>query len=328
MKKYTAKYFDKTTKIIQKHLPNSEVLLQFFQRKDEVLLSGIKESLEFLKDNTDTSKYSIRYLGDGTVINSGDIVLELKGNYADFGIYEGVIDGILARATSLATNASKILEVANGKDVIFMGDRGDHFLNQERDGYSVALGGIKTQVTDAQVELHDGTAVGTMPHVLIQHFEGDLIKALHAYKETFPNEKLTALVDFNNDVITDSIRAFKEFGDDLAAVRVDTSDGVSDAMFMNNEEYGVTPNMIKSLRGALDRVGANNVKIIVSSGFTEEKIKRFEESNTPVDVYGVGGGLLKVNNNFTADAVEINGRQIAKVGRKKVPSPKLIEYKI
>lgn len=325
MKKYTAKYFDKTTQIIKKHLPNSEVVLQFFQRKDDVLLSGIQESLKFLEENTDISKYQIKYLEEGSIINSLDIVLELKGNYSEFGLYEGVIDGILARATSLATNAYRIKKLTN-KEIIFMGDRADHYLNQERDGYSIALGGIKTQVTDAQVELHDGKAVGTVPHALIQQFDGDLIKALHAYKDTFPNEKITALVDFNNDVITDSIKAYKEFKDELVAVRVDTSDGVSDKMFENNEEYGVTPNLIKALRKALDEEGAKNVKIIVSSGFNEKKMKLFEELNTPVDIYGVGGSLLKINNNFTADAVEINGKQIAKVGRTKGDSSKLKIY--
>ena len=323
MKKYTAKYFDKTTKIIEQHLPDSIITLQFFQRKDDSVLAGMEEVLTFLNEHTDTSKYEILSLKDGTIINNKEVVLQLKGKYKYFGIYEGLIDGILARNTSLATNAHKVRQVANGKEIIFMGDRTDHYSLQATDGKAIALGGISTQVTDEQVMLHEGKAVGTMPHALIQAFKGDLIKALHAYKKTFPNEKLTALVDFNNDVITDSIRAFKEFGSDLYAVRVDTSEALSDAMFLNNEEYGVTPNMIKSLRNALNMVGANEVKIIVSSGFNVEKIKMFEDQNTPVDIYGVGGSLLKINNTFTADAIEIDGIEIAKVGRGKGDISKL-----
>ena len=49
MKQYTAKYFDKTKKIVEKHLPNSIVTLQFFQRVNNSMLSGIKEVIEFLK---------------------------------------------------------------------------------------------------------------------------------------------------------------------------------------------------------------------------------------------------------------------------------------
>lgn len=327
MEKYIAQYFKKTEKIIKEKLSDSIVVLQFFQRQDESVLSGINESLEFLKENTDTTKYEILYLKEGSTINSKDVVLQLKGNYSEFGVYEGVIDGILSRATSLATNSRKVIDSVNGKKVIFMGDRSDHYSNQERDGYSISIGGITTQVTDAHVSKHDGVAVGTMPHALIQMFEGDLIKALKAYHEVFPKEKLVALVDFNNDVIGDSIKAFKEFGDLLEAVRVDTSIALSDEMFLNNEEYGVTPNMVKKLRLALDEAGATNVKIIVSSGFNVKKIKLFESESAPVDIYGVGASLLQIKNTFTADAVEIDGKDISKVGRSKNTIENLIEFK-
>lgn len=221
----------------------------------------------------------------------------------------------MARQSSIATNARKIVEAAKGKNVVFMGDRADHYVNQERDGYAAYVGGIKTQVTDEQIKLHDGVAVGTMPHALIQAFGGDLNAALRAYKKSFPNEKLTALVDFNNDVLSETIKALKEFGKDLGAIRVDTSEGMSDAMFLNDEEYGVTSNMIKTLRKNLDALGGSHVKIIVSSGFNAKKIKEFEENSTPVDIFGVGGSILEINLGFTADAVRVNGKEIAKAGR-------------
>ena len=327
MKKYSAIYFQKTKKIIQKIKPNSVVTIQFFQRKNNSILAGMEEVLTFLEKNTNTSKYQIKYLQDKTLINSDEIVLELKGNYSQFGIYEGIIDGILTRATSLATNAFEIKNVAKNKKVICMADRADHYINQERDGKYIAFGGINIQVTKAQVSRHSGKAIGTIPHVLIQMFEGDLIKALKAYEKIFPNEKLIALVDFNNDVIKDSLKAFKIFKEKLFAVRVDTPSNISDLMFKKNKEFGVTPNLIKNLRKALNKNAANNVKIIVSSGFTKEKIKWFEKEKTPVDVYGVGAALLKIQNYFTADAVEIDGKLIAKKGRKKQDNSKLKIYK-
>lgn len=327
MEQYTAKYFMKTKKIIEKHRPKSTVLLQFFQRKDNAILCGIKEALNFLEKNTDTSKYLIKYLPEGSQINAGDVVLELEGYYPEFGLYEGMIDGILSRATSLASNANAVIEVANGKPVIFMGDRSDHYTNQERDGYAISVGGIDIQVTDAQIKNHNGKAVGTVPHALIQMFDGDIVTALRAYKDTFPEEKLTALVDFNNDVITDSLKALREFGEDLNAIRVDTSANMSDAMFLNDEEYGVTPNMITTLRNILDKNNGQHVKIIVSSGFNVQKIKEFESKSAPVDIYGVGASLLQINNTFTADAVKINGKPLAKKGRAYKESDKLVKYK-
>lgn len=81
MNQYSAKYFNKTAKIIKENLPDNKVTLQFFQRKDNVVLCGINEVLEILKNNTDISKYEIKYLEEGTIINAKDVVLQLEGPY-------------------------------------------------------------------------------------------------------------------------------------------------------------------------------------------------------------------------------------------------------
>lgn len=324
---YVAKYFFKTKKISEKYKKNQNITMQFFQRNDDVLLCGINEVLKILKKQTKHKKYSIKYLPEGSIIKSKEVVLELEGPYHHFGFLEGVIDGILSRQTSIASNARDVVNVANNKEIIFMGDRADHYINQENDGYAISIGGIKTQVTNAQIKKHNGVAIGTMPHALIQMFEGNLIEALKAYKDIFPDEKLVALVDFNNDVVNDSIKAYNEFKDDLFAVRVDTSQDLIDKMFdLKNKEYGVTPNMIKKLRKSLDEVGAKKVKIIVSSGFNKQKINEFEKSKAPVDFYGVGSSLLKINTQFTADAVKVEEKNIAKVGRKYSTNNKLIKF--
>ena len=72
-----------------------------------------------------------------------------------------------------------------------------------------------------------------------------------------------------------------------------------------------------------DSEGFNNVKIVVSGGFNAEKIADFEKQNTPVDIYGVGSSLLKVNINFTGDNVLLDGEKQAKAGRKYRPNPRL-----
>jgi nicotinate phosphoribosyltransferase len=57
------------------------------------------------------------------------------------------------------------------------------------------------------------------------------------------------------------------------------------------------------------------VKIVVSGGFTVEKIEAFEQAGVPVDSYGVGSSLIRGQNDFTADVVMTDGRPAAKVGR-------------
>jgi nicotinate phosphoribosyltransferase len=70
-------------------------------------------------------------------------------------------------------------------------------------------------------------------------------------------------------------------------------------------------------RKEFDRIGLNNLKILVSGGFNPDKIELFEKLEVPVDIYGVGSKLLKDKVDFTADVVEVNGIPCAKYGRKK-----------
>ncbi|MGZ9413417.1 nicotinate phosphoribosyltransferase [Mycoplasma sp. Z386] len=324
---YAANYFFKAKQIIEKFNPNSIVTLQFFQRHDNSILGGMNEALELLKNNTDTSKYSIKYLPEGSIINNKEVVLELEGEYKYFGIYEGIIDGVLARSTSIATNAKRCMEAAPTKEIVFMGDRSDHYSNQERDGIAVELAGITSHSTNAGARGKEEVVFGSIPHALIQNFNGNLVEVMKYYYELFPDEPLIALVDFHNDVISDSLAVLKEFKEKLFGVRVDTSKAVKDKMFKNNEnEFGVTPNQIKNLRKALDENGGKHVKIIVSSGFDPERIAMFEKENTPVDSYGVGEFMLTINNTFSADATKINGKLLAKEGRKYSENPRLIKF--
>ena len=330
-KKYVANYFFIAEKLISKYKPDSIVTMQFFQRKENAILCGINEALDFLKKNTDTKKYKIKYLPEGSKIKSLEPVLELEGHYKDFGIFEGVIDGILARSTSIATNAWECIQAAKGKEIIYMGDRADHYINQEIDGHAVEVAGLKKHSTMAGSRMNEDVIFGSIPHVLIQQFDGNLVEAMKAYKETFPNEKeLIALVDFSNDVIKDSLSVLKVFKEKLYGVRVDTSKNMIDHMFDNDENRskynGVNPEQIKRLRKALDENNGKHVKIIVSSGFNPEKISLFEKENTPVDVYGVGDFILKINIGFTCDAVKNNGKEIAKEGRKYSYNGKLLSF--
>jgi nicotinate phosphoribosyltransferase len=86
---------------------------------------------------------------------------------------------------------------------------------------------------------------------------------------------------------------------------------------------GVNPQLVQNVRRALDADGYQHVKIVVSGGFTVEKIRQFEEQNIPVDVYGVGSSLFQGRFDFTADVVMLDGKPCAKVGRSYRPNPRL-----
>jgi len=332
---FSAVYFLKTKEIAEKMIPENQVTMQFFQRASNAVLCGTDEAIALLHTFAKQPEtLEIKSLKDGDRISPYEPVLTVTGAYQQFGYLEGIIDGILARRTSVATNVYNVVKAARTsgvqKPIIFMGDRDDHFTQQAGDGYAAFIGGSTAQATHAMNEWWGKSGMGTMPHAMIQMFGGDIIKACEAYHEVFPEDDLIALVDYNNDVITDSLRAAKAFGKTLRGVRLDTSNTLVDKYFLRNEHLmgtfdprGVNPELLFALRRALDNEGFGHVKIFASGGFNEERIRWFEERAVPVDMYGVGRNLLQINIGFTGDNVLLNGNPEAKEGRKYWPNPRL-----
>jgi nicotinate phosphoribosyltransferase len=331
---FSAVYFLKTREIVQRFKKDNVVTMQFFQ-KTEAVLCGTDEVIALIKTFAkNVNELEIHSLKDGDKIQPFETVLTITGPYQNFGYLEGVIDGILARRTSVATNVYNVVKAASlsgvKKPVIFMGDRDDHFTQQAGDGYAAYIGGSIAQATHAMNEWWGKKGMGTMPHALIQLFEGDVVAATHAYKETFPEDDIMALVDYNNDVITDALKVAREFGSELKGVRIDTSKTMVDQYFFRNPDVlgtfdprGVNPELIFALREALDDEGFGHVKIIGSGGFDAKRIEEYEKIGVPVDIYGVGSSLLKINIGFTGDNVLLNGEHQAKTGRKYRPNPRL-----
>lgn len=330
---FSANYFLKTRKIVQEELPGHIVEEQFFQRKDGVMACGLDEAIAlihtFAKNPENLKIYA---LNDGDLISKNEPVLKIIGKYEDFGFLESLIDGILTRRSAVATNAYEVFKALKGTDTFSMADRQDDYLTQKGDGYATYVAGIKKFSTDSQGEWVGVKGMGTMPHALIQLCGGDIVKACEVYHQAYPNEKVTALIDYHNNVVRDSLLVAKTLGKDvLRGVRVDTSKALIDHYFDDKDTSGFDPHgvckeLIFALRNALDENGFNWVKITVSSGFTAKKIEEWTTLGVPVDCYGVGTSLI--NNTtvgYTGDLVMLDGKREAKEGRGDIPSLRLKE---
>src|SRR5699024_5628367 len=110
-------------------------------------------------------------LKDGDKIKPFASALTITGPYQRCGYLEGIIEGILSRRTSVATNVYNVVKAARAsgkqKPIIFMGDRDDHFTQQAGDGYAAFIGGSTAQATHAMNEWWGKEGMGTMPHALI-----------------------------------------------------------------------------------------------------------------------------------------------------------------
>lgn len=327
---YAANYFLKSREIVENFAPNHKVTMQFFQRTDDAKLCGVDEAIALLHTFAKSPQnLDIYALNDGDIIQANEPVLKVTGRYEDFGFLESMIDGILARRSSVCTNVYWVMKELNGTDIFSMADRQDDYQTQIGDGYASYVAGIRKVSTDAQGYWWGGKGVGTMPHALIELCGGDICKASDIYHKTYPNEQVTALIDYHNNVVHDSLMLARHLGKTLRAVRVDTSKALIDHYFDDKDTSGFDPHgvckeLIFALRKALDDEGFNWVKIIVSSSFNKDKIREWVKLGVPVDTYGVGTSF--VNNmtcGFTGDLVELDGKPEAKEGRKNIPSTRL-----
>ncbi|MCR5506063.1 MAG: nicotinate phosphoribosyltransferase [Bacilli bacterium] len=327
---YSANYFLKSQKIVQQNEPNHIVTMQWFQRRDDSMLCGVDEAIALIHTFAiHPEELEIEALNDGDIIQNMEPVLKVTGKYENFGFLESVIDGILARRSSVATNVYNVMKVAGDTPVFSMADRQDDYHTQVGDGYATYIAGISKVSTDAQGYWWGGKGMGTMPHALIQICGGDVCKAADIYHKTFPNEKVTALIDYHNNVVRDSLILARHLKEDLKGVRIDTSKSLIDHYFDDKDTSGFDPHgvckeLVFALREALDKEGFNYVGITVSSSFTAEKIAEWKKLGVPVSMYGVGTSF--VNNmtcGFTGDLVMLDGKNEAKEGRANYPSNKL-----
>jgi nicotinate phosphoribosyltransferase len=269
----------------------------------------------------------VKALRDGDRVDAWEPVIEITGPYRLFAHLESVYLGVLARRSLVAGNVRRVVDAARGKPVLFFADRFDHWATQGGDGYAAFVGGAEGVATDAQAAWWGERGLGTIPHALIATFAGDTVAAVAAFARQFPGVPLIALVDFHNDSVATALACARAFGERLWGVRLDTSGTMVDrALWSEMGDFaptGVNRRLVEKVRAALDEEGYGHVRVIVSGGFTAERIAAFEATGVPVDSYAVGSSLLKGGADYTADVVLREGVPCAKVGRVYRPSTRL-----
>ncbi len=335
---YSDAYFNHTKTLLEELGRSPRVLMQVFQRK-EAMLGGIDEAIAILKLCAGRcapdgewvpgwDRLEVHALYEGDRVEPWETVMTIEGDYSLFAHLETVYLGCLARRSLVMRNVREVVDAARGKPILFFPARHDHWLVQTGDGWAAHVAGVIGVSTDAQASWWGGRGVGTVPHALIAAFGGDTVTASRAFAARFAGQmNITVLVDFENDSVGTALAVADALGPDLWGVRLDTSDRLADrslvARLGDDAPKGVAPELVRVVREELDAAGHRGVHVVVSGGFTADRIRAFEADGVPVDAYGVGSSLLRGANDFTADIVETDGRPSAKVGRERKPNPRL-----
>lgn len=333
-------YFNRCRQISITNNLNPFVRYKVFARKEGVVC-GANKVVNFIKDNT-FGPLKIEGSKDGEFFHSKETVLQITGLFQELVNLETTYLGMLS-FSGVATGMNEIVEAARGIPVIDMSPR--HFPWQiiEEVAYAAALGGASGTSSRAGYNYvqkwrpnTDFKLYGSIPHALNAVCEGSSVEAAKLYKQQFPDIPLTVLIDFEGKELDVCTEAYKTFGKDLYAVRLDTHGGricqgcrdISYSTILTNlakshmAGAGVTIEATKVVREHLDKIGAKDTKIIVSSGFDVKKIRTFVNAKAPMDAIGTGSSWVKFMM-FTADIAEvfINGKWIDRCKAERAHGP-------
>ncbi|AEH25072.1 nicotinate phosphoribosyltransferase [Pyrococcus yayanosii] len=263
------------------------------------VLAGIEEVAKLLEG----LPVNVYAMPEGTIFHPYEPVLQIEGYYEDFGIYETALLGMLSQASGIATAALRIKIAANFKPVYSFGIRHMHPAIAPMIDRAAFIGGCDGVSGVLGAEMLGEKPVGTMPHALIITV-GDQVKAWKFFDEVIePEVPRVALVDTFYDEKTEAIMAAEALGERLNAVRLDTP----------SSRRGNFRRIIEEVRWELDLRGYRHVKIFVSGGLDEEKIREIADV---ADAFGVGGAIASAKPiDFSLDIVEVEGKPITKRGK-------------
>ncbi|HEY6961127.1 MAG TPA: hypothetical protein VI408_04475, partial [Gaiellaceae bacterium] len=267
---YTDAYFNHTRAALLEDGRHPFVVMQVFQKK-HAYLGGMDEAIAILKlcaDGFDDLKVHALY--DGDALEPYEAVMTIEGDYTTFAHLETVYLGVLARRTLITTNTVNVLRAANGKPIIFMPARHDHYRVQTGDGYAAYVAGLILGAevgvtTDEQASWWGGRGLGTVPHSLIAAYGGDTVLAATTFAEWAPADmNVTVLVDFENDSVRTALEVADALGPRLWGVRLDTSESLVDRSLWGElgdfTPTGVNERLVRKLRDALDGAGHDAVR--------------------------------------------------------------------
>jgi nicotinate phosphoribosyltransferase len=291
-------YFERTEETLQAEGINPEVVMEVTASTLPDAWSvfcGLSDVLALLEGLPVT----VDAMAEGSIFYKNDPVLRISGKYRDFCRYETTILGFLCHASGVASAAAHIKIAAHHRPVYSFGSRRQHPALARMIERAAWIGGVDGVSNTCAPE--GIPVVGTMPHAFVMCFNKPE-DAWRSFDKHAPKEvPRIMLSDTYCDEKSESLRA-AECG--ATAVRLDTP----------RSRRGDMRAIIEEVRWELDTHGYSGVKIFLSGGVTREEIIAYREI---VDAFGVGGAIANAPViDFALDIVEIEGRAVAKRGKR------------
>jgi nicotinate phosphoribosyltransferase len=354
----TDSYFNRTKRIVAR-FGDCRVTYAVFMRRPVVCAPRLM--LDWLQtaavERETTFDIDLIYQ-EGDWVGAGEPIVYLTGSLVHLSDLETILLQKIGPACVAAHNAYQMSQAL--PNAAFLAMEARHCAGaemQEMMAYAASVGSAAARREGAKGfvgNANDGTAhwfgaprgFGTMPHSLIG-YAGSTVRAAEMFRETFPDEPMTVLVDYFGREITDALAVCARFPHLAAAgdlsFRLDTHGGrflegldpaESYAVLERNapgaiRRYrsetelrylvgtGVSAAAIWRTREALDAAGYGKVRIVASSGFGVDKCRVMADAKAPIDMVGTGSFIPDAwhETYATADIVDYDGVPMVKVGR-------------
>jgi len=244
--------------------------------------------LEYLKNFK--FKGDIWAMPDGTPVFRNEPIITVRGNKIETKIVETALLSIYNSQIAYATAARKVVEAANGIDVVVEDEKTQklipimEFGARRAYGCSAAIDASKCAViagcagtsNTKAAKKYGLTAMGTMAHSCVME-AGSEYEAFQKYAKSFPNKPLFLVDTFDTlrSGIPNAIKVCKDLGIELGGIRIDSGDLAylsKEAKKMMKEEF---PNAV----------------ICLSNGLNAQAIRSLKQQGAEIGTIGLGDNI-------------------------------------
>jgi len=233
--------------------------------------------------------------------------VRIKSKYANFGLYETSMLGILSSCSGWATSANQCTVAAEGIPVVSFAARAVHPSVTAHVDYSAITGGCSAISSIIGGKITQTTPSGTMPHSLVL-IMGDTIRAALAFdRHIEKNVPRVVLVDTFKDEAEEALEVSRRLKGTLRGIRIETP----------IERGGITPHLVDEIRMKLDYENFEEIDIYVSGDLQPDDIRSFVKNGSKVGGFAIDNYIARGSGiTFSGDIKEIDGKSISRRGRK------------
>jgi len=270
------------------------------ERRNFLLACGLEDVLDFLEtlqfDDAalrylaSLGRFSDRFLryleqlhftGDvfavpeGTPIFPSEPIVEVAAPIAEAQLVEAVVMNHIHLQTVLASKAARVVEAAQGRQVVDFGMRRMHGVETSlKAARAFHIAGVDATSNVAAGQTYGLRVAGTLAHSYIQAHD-DEYDAFRAFVRLYPDTVLLVDTYDTLDGVRKLVNLAKELGPEfrVSAVRLDS---------------GNLCELAFDTRRILDDAGLQRVGVFASGGLNEDEIAQLVAAGAPIDGFGVG----------------------------------------